>query len=63
MRRHRPGHKFFVETSFASREDVAVFGTVTWESAHLERRVQMPFAVWAKVDGIGRVEFIQIVGE
>jgi len=29
----------------------------------LDRRVRVPFAVWAKVDGRGRVEFMQIVGE
>ena len=63
MRQHRSGLKFDVETSFANGEDVAVFGRVQWESAHLHRRIQMPFAVWAKVDGRGRVEFMQIVGE
>ena len=64
MRRHRAGLKFDVETSFSNGdEDVAVFGHVQWESAHLGRRVRMPFAVWAKVNGEGRVEFLQIVGE
>ena len=63
MRQHRAGLKFDVETSFANGEDVAVFGRVQWESAHLHRRIQMPFAVWAKVNGEGRVEFMQIVGE
>ncbi|KAM0711610.1 hypothetical protein Q7P35_000977 [Cladosporium inversicolor] len=66
MRQHRSGLKFEIETSFTSGdggEDVAVFGHVQWESAHLRRRVRMPFAVWAKVKAQGRVEFMQIVGE
>jgi hypothetical protein len=68
MRQHRHGLSFDAETSFASGEDVAVFGHVQWESGLLGRRVRMPFAVWAKVvrsaDGGGeRVEFMQIIGE
>jgi hypothetical protein len=73
MRQHRAGLEFEVETSFASGssgegsenkpQDVAVFGQVQWQSEHLGRRVRVPFAVWAKVDGRGRVEFMQIVGE
>lgn len=63
MRRHRSGLKFDVETSFSQGEDVAVFGQVQYESKHLSRRVQLPFAVWGKVNGEGRVEFFQIVAE
>jgi len=65
MRQPRPGLDFEVETLFgdATGRDIAVFGQVQWQSAHLGRRVRLPFAVWAKVDGGGRVEFMQIVGE
>jgi hypothetical protein len=69
MRQHRQNLSFEIETSFASGEDVAVFGHVQWESGLLGRRVRMPFAVWAKVVRSGngdlgeRVEFMQIVGE
>jgi len=73
MRQHRPGLAFDVETCFGGDDDaaatggkgrnVAVFGHVQWQSEHLDRRVRVPFAVWAKVDGRGRVEFMQIVGE
>jgi hypothetical protein len=66
MREHRHGLLFDAETSFASGEDVAVFGHVQWESGLLGRRVRMPFAVWAKVtSGVDgeKVEFMQIVGE
>ncbi|KAM0715656.1 hypothetical protein Q7P37_009154 [Cladosporium fusiforme] len=66
MRQHRRGLKFDVETSFASGaggEDVAVFGRVQWESEEYARRVQMPFAVWAKVGREGRVEFMQLIAE
>lgn len=63
MQLHRKGLKFDVETSFGQGEDSAVFGHVQWESEHLGRRVQMPFAVWAKVNKEGKVEFLQIVGE
>lgn len=64
MRLHRSGLKFDVDHSFGSGgDDFAVFGHVQWESKHLGRRVQMPFAVWAKVNAEGRVEFMQIVGE
>lgn len=63
MRQHRKGLKFDIETAFGQGEDSAVFGHVQWESEHLGRRVQMPFAVWAKVNKEGRVEYLQIVGE
>lgn len=66
MRRHRPGLKFDVETSFASGaggEDVAVFGHVQWDSEEYARRLRMPFAVWAKVNQEGKVEFMELIAE
>lgn len=71
MRQHRRGLKFDVETNFGSgdrtgkggEQDVAVFGQVQWDSEEFGRRVQMPFAVWAKVDGGGRVGFMELIAE
>lgn len=67
MRQYRRGLKFDVETSFASgaagSEDVAVFGRVQWDSEEFARRVQMPFAVWAKVNREGKVEFMELIAE
>lgn len=63
MRRHRKGLKFEIEHSFASGEDVAVFGRATYESVAMGRAAQPSFAVWAKVGKEGRVETVQLIGE
>lgn len=66
MRQHRRELKFDVEKAFSSGgegEDVAVFGRARYESDELARRVQVPFAVWAKLSREGRVEFMELIGE
>jgi len=60
MRKHRRGLTFAVENSISQAEDVACFGKASWESEG--RMCEVPFAVWAKVEG-GKVGFLQLVGE
>lgn len=61
MRKHRRGLAFAVEKSLSQGDDVACFGKASWES-HEGRACEVPFAVWAKIEG-GRIGFMQLVGE
>ena len=52
---------FEVQALFGSGEDVAVFGKFTYRSRTLGKACTSPFSIWCKVDGNGKVSYMQFM--
>ena len=52
---------FEVQALFGSGEDVAVFGKFTYRSKTLGKVCTSPFSIWCKVDGNGKVSYMQFM--
>lgn len=52
---------FEIQTLFGAGEDVAVFGKFTYRSRSLGQVSISPFSIWCKVNGDGKVTYMQFM--
>ena len=52
---------FEVQALFGSGENVAVFGSFTYRSNTLGKACTSPFSIWCKVNGEGKVTYMQFM--
>ena len=52
---------FEVQALFGSGEHVAVFGSFTYRSRTLGKACTSPFSIWCKVNGDGKVTYMQFM--
>lgn len=52
---------FEIQALFGSGENVAVFGSFTYRSRTLGQANTSPFSIWCKVNGNGKVAYMQFM--
>jgi len=52
---------FEIQSLFAEKGNVAVFGRFTYKSRNLEKEATSPFSVWARVNDDGKITYMQFM--